>query len=545
MSWLSPSEYESELALKYRPSAAADPDEQDFYRLLRVLALALRIEPLLLRNARMHFASGSDTEWETEIWFSPLIRTRTVKAAVMREGVARKLLDDLVNEPKEYETARVFVDQQTHHWSEADRLEQRLRLAAASQDQNALKDGFQQMLRTLGQSADDHERREWARLIKGALPELVKESGSIPEVGWLQQYVAAALGSAGEALRRESRLEPMPGWLLQSLPKSSGHSLYVRLRPGILECLKEAHDQPFHEIKLRLPLPTPLLLSEDDRPARWEGFWPGRIIRIARDMQSLTLQTLTGERFQFTVQRDQEQSDPFTGPGEKIVLAFLPQDRNAARQIARILAGHGIEITLVEDDPDKPPVFSGPEADESIRLMRLWTRNAAEYWRERFAEADRGRQGLLLRTEPNLRAPEGIAEARVVDLGNLEKGLDQETAGRLIEAIRHISKLPEDAPKAQRDISDELDRLLNEINDPATEPPRRLQIGDRLAELGDPRHGVGVREIRLPVGPERPGKDESAVSATVRSWLDELNDLETDPPRRLQIGDELARVGDP
>jgi hypothetical protein len=41
-------------------------------------------------------------------------------------------------------------------------------------------------------------------------------------------------------------------------------------------------------------------------------------------------------------------------------------------------------------------------------------------------------------------------------------------------------------------------RLLAELDNPNTTPPRRLEIGDRLAELGDPRPGVGVVEIEIP-----------------------------------------------
>jgi formylglycine-generating enzyme required for sulfatase activity len=40
--------------------------------------------------------------------------------------------------------------------------------------------------------------------------------------------------------------------------------------------------------------------------------------------------------------------------------------------------------------------------------------------------------------------------------------------------------------------------LLAEIDDPGTEPPRRLEIGDELARLGDPRPGVGLRPDGLP-----------------------------------------------
>ncbi len=44
----------------------------------------------------------------------------------------------------------------------------------------------------------------------------------------------------------------------------------------------------------------------------------------------------------------------------------------------------------------------------------------------------------------------------------------------------------------------EFDRLLDEINDPSTNHRRRALIGDRLAEMGDHRPGVGLRPDGLP-----------------------------------------------
>jgi hypothetical protein len=42
-------------------------------------------------------------------------------------------------------------------------------------------------------------------------------------------------------------------------------------------------------------------------------------------------------------------------------------------------------------------------------------------------------------------------------------------------------------------IHPESDRLLKRIRNPATHHRDRAKIGDRLAEIGDPRPGVGLR----------------------------------------------------
>jgi len=76
-----------------------------------------------------------------------------------------------------------------------------------------------------------------------------------------------------------------------------------------------------------------------------------------------------------------------------------------------------------------------------------------------------------------------------------QERLEFENQARSRNEARRNPGRPEHA-KAQ--FSPEVRSLLDEIANPATEPPRRLAIGDRLAELGDPRPGVGVRPDGLP-----------------------------------------------
>lgn len=62
----------------------------------------------------------------------------------------------------------------------------------------------------------------------------------------------------------------------------------------------------------------------------------------------------------------------------------------------------------------------------------------------------------------------------------------------------------------------EVERLLAELDHPETPPERRLQIGDRLAALGDPRPGVGldakgipgIEWVEIPGGPFQYGENK-------------------------------------
>jgi len=555
MSWIEPSVDETKLAHDYRPLTNQNISEKHRYRLIQVLALALRIDPLLLRNARLRFAPRSDTEWETDIWFSSLMRARNSKFAVMREGTARTLIDDLATIPDEYQTAWQFVEQHTRHWPETDRLEQRLRLAAAKNEQNVLTAGFEQMLKTLQQTTNDDERRECARWVKGSLSGLISEGQHSQELAWLQQYIAAALGSSGQILNRNAAVEPIPEWLLHALPKVKGQNLYLRLRPGVLECLKKKDDLPYHELALSLPLPTPILIAEDSGKSRWEGFWPGRRIKVANRLKILTLQTLTGERIRITVKHDQKTDSKSTNPpADNVVLVYMSPDEKIARELVAFLKKHNIKVKLLEEHAEKPADSS---AADNTQILRLWTRTAADYW-QRISQQTPwiGGQGLILRTEPSAPLLKGMTAAQVYELSDWKKKQDKGAVKNLLEAVNHFLANPKISAKTNDiplDESEEnihtgdtpenkIDLLLKEIKDPATEPPRRLEFGDRLAEIGDTRPGVGVREIEVPVEPANP---DTEYSTEIQDYLDEINNINTEPPRRLEISDELARLGDP
>ena len=64
---------------------------------------------------------------------------------------------------------------------------------------------------------------------------------------------------------------------------------------------------------------------------------------------------------------------------------------------------------------------------------------------------------------------------------------------QMVERMRPALNLLE-----QEFIRPESDRLLKQIDDPATTHQQRVKIGDRLSEIGDPRPGVHLREDGLP-----------------------------------------------
>jgi hypothetical protein len=200
MSWLSPSAEDRRQAQALRDHAPT------LHRLALVLAPALRIEPLLLRNARARFLPGAGADTEQEFWFSGLIDSRSQGAVVMHPGLARTLTDRLTepgradNRDLSRQTVRDFVLEHARHWPLLDRLEQALRLSAIEGDAPPLREHLRRLLRTLIEENDPERRRDLARWIKGALSSNVPDELRSEEHVWLSQFATGTLGDASGTL---------------------------------------------------------------------------------------------------------------------------------------------------------------------------------------------------------------------------------------------------------------------------------------------------------------------------------------------------------
>jgi hypothetical protein len=90
MSWLQPTDFERRF---WSPTCAGAGPRSSAGA--AALARQTRVEPLLLRNARLHFLPGSATEIESLLWFSPLIGARSSGEVIFHAGAARLLADEL------------------------------------------------------------------------------------------------------------------------------------------------------------------------------------------------------------------------------------------------------------------------------------------------------------------------------------------------------------------------------------------------------------------------------------------------------------------
>jgi hypothetical protein len=589
MSWREP--YPFERALLDHARTRWPESETALLPLARLLCLAPRIEPLLLRNTRRRLLPAAPAEVESLLWFSPLVAARSSRDIVLHLGVARLLAEELAAQPATdtagqaqapLERAWDCTRLNTRHWRAEDRLERDLRYYALRGDTDAGRDALRAILKRIRQEQDSARQRDLARLAKRTLPVVAPALGELDEHRLLARYAALALGDAGSWVQPgppaalPPRLEAQLRRLAPLDADDDELELGCELRWDAAGSMLVLHlPEPAvarQHIDLPTPVPARLHVAPDGRAGDWHSVQPGCRIRIVPPVAGLRLTTLDGR--QWDLRADDLPARPIdmeaaagTGTLTPLRLLYVAADREAAEAIAGWLRKQDIPVELAPEtgiagsrDPQR-----GDTATPAARSIRLWSEAASAFWDARGTAAEQMlADSLLLRIDASAPPSIGDGAGRLLDW-HWTRVQQPDEAERLRQLLtrwwqqgdwEEDTGLPPTTETETRDEQEEIDALLAEIADPATEPPRRLEIGDRLAELGDPRRGVGTVEIQVgEAAPEPPALGEADVTdviggepvfpPAVQALLEELEDPATEPPRRLAIGDELERLGDP
>ena len=534
MSWLQPTPFEISLVADLRQRWS------EVLPLARLLGLATRIEPLLLRNARLHFLPGSASEIESLLWFNPLIGARNSTEVIVHPGAARLLADDLRGDPDLFEEAVAFTHRHTRHWSPEDRLEQELRFNALLDDQDKLRHGLRDMLKRLYEEVDDEQRIRLARWSRRCVAASTDAQALPAEALLLTQFATYSLG-ASASLAPGDAPEPLPDWLAKRLPEPSRTTrLAVELRYSAedrqqyLHFLAPADSGP--AIELPTPLPANLYVQYADTPAKWQIVSVGKLVPLTRPTTRILLTTIAGRRYELRAGPPPDPIGADMPSSPALCLSHLAEDREQAQEIAEWLRGQGLRVSLQQESDDAEMAPVSEDAGEPLRLLQLWTPAARERLAGKLAaDAPSAARRLLLRVDPAVSIPEpGHGADQLLDLPDLHESAQAEQTAAFLRQLHDwlSDETPAEPPEPPPvDPASEVDRLLAELQNPQTQPPRRLEIGDRLAEIGDSRLGVGVREHVPP--------------AEAEQLLSEIDEPQTIPPRRLEIGDRLAEIGDP
>jgi TIR domain len=279
-------------------------DQPDVRELARLVSLAVRIEPPLLRHLRLEFLPHADAGTESDLWWSPLIASRSVDTAVLEAGVTRRLRQELAERPEQLDRAYHTLHAVHRGTSPLLELEEEviwLGLKGGPGAELRIEAALRRALRAM---LDQPERElNLARWADRAIPTLPPVALGTETAGLLALAASSRLG-AGSGLLHEPRDVGIPdgaGWVVSSEHASGQTRIGIRLLPGKLE---------FTPAGLRgsgslgLAGATPMLGE-----VRWEGgagarapvvIQEGAAIDLPAGVAALTLRTQFGEEFQIT-----------------------------------------------------------------------------------------------------------------------------------------------------------------------------------------------------------------------------------------------------
>ncbi|MGB0713010.1 MAG: formylglycine-generating enzyme family protein, partial [Gammaproteobacteria bacterium] len=539
----------------------------------RVLALAPRVEPLLLRNARQHYLPHSGPDLESLFWFSPLVAGRGGDALTLFPGVCRLLLEERAADRPWLKALWEFTRSHTRHWPRDRRIERDLRYFSLIGDDAAVGDQLRTYLAALTEAPDDDSRINFAYSIKRSLADIGVGPNHAGETHQLSYYAARALGDGGD-WGDPGDPELIPNWLHEHLPDDlPGARLGVELRGDgvrsqVLHFIEA--ESGGDALEFSSPLPARLYVAPENRAGQWHGVAVGSRIPIDPPAQSLRLANLDGRSWTLRAEEGvsgEALNDPGKPAHDPLLLWAAKDDAELAERLADWLRAAGHPVELIYEQLPETTATKGP----GPRLVRLWTDKARGLWSgESDAAGSGGNAGLILKL-PGMADPAlGGAGGAVLTLPESLLSGDPNPTPDAQWLAGFESRLgapdaansDEDLEKNETDAQAERRKLLAKLDDPATEPPERLAIGDRLAELGDDRPGVGVIQVALDEHgviirpgkeaadapkpkPTPPRKPPPRYTPGVQALLDEIADPATEPPRRLEIGDELAKRGDP
>ncbi|MCX7108793.1 MAG: hypothetical protein NTX45_01445 [Proteobacteria bacterium] len=519
---------------------------KEMIALARCLALAPRIEPLLLRNARLHFVPQAQAEAESLLWFSPLVAARSTREIVFHLGVSKALAQECSDEQRDEHWR--FTQRHTRHWSAEDRLERDLRYYALKDDPQEVRLKLREILRRIHDESEE-SRIALSRLLKRTMPVIAPYGGDDLEAKWLIKFAALALGDAGDWMN-PGLPQALPEWLEAKLPKLPPHIPKAEL--GV-ETRTDGRNQVLHfiaadqvESKNRIPLPSPLpaqLHVATDGPGAWHIVNLGTRIVIDPPSQHLRLTTLDGRQCFLRTETALTPTPLSEREGldstrvSPLWLAHTKADKDQAHAIADWLKAQGVDAELFEESASSASPSSAEP--KPAKVVRLWTQAAHRYWAGRpVPEAQAVADGLLLLIEDVDLPQLGTGLGHVLDWRDWTRLDASPKAQQLLDKLRRWrdggeiefdegrSGFPEGRSGfATPTETFEEDTNAQNVNDGVANP-----VTPNDKPLSPPGRGVGERgQMELP--PE------------ILSLLAEIDNPDTTPPRRLEIGDRLAEFG--
>lgn len=272
--------------------------------LARLVAFAARVEPQLLRAMRLRFLPSSDAGLEADLWFSPVVESRTPSGFVFERGAAEALLRDLYRDPAYYESVWSVFERHHQHLPATIRLEEEIAYLQMRSDSTSTK-RIQELLRQAIASMTDKERDGLSLWASRALPRLPSVIERFPEAAILETGARLA---ADQELKEDLPGDEIPDWVRLLAPESIPRvPVRLRLTEGGLEVGDiDAADT----VEIRLPETYPMVVEVQkigvDERYRRIAFERDEVGFLDVTMGALRLRSLLGEVWELEPNREIE-----------------------------------------------------------------------------------------------------------------------------------------------------------------------------------------------------------------------------------------------
>jgi WD40 repeat protein len=265
-------------------------EQPSLIRLAEAVSLAARVDPPLLRKARLELVPEADAGTEADLWRSPLVKTRSPDGFVFLPEAAEALRSSLAKDSQRLAHCRTMTEALHKHLSPAVQLEEEVAWLSVVKGPEAA-DRIQELLLSALAALVVDERRglaSWAARALPALPSSVRDSAT---ASMLHAGAQLRLGRSSEPLRGEREMPDWAPWIAPAdLPRVP---IAVRLFPDKVELDAQSPDRG---ARLDLPATDPLLVD-----LLWDGggvqvtFRKGEVQPIRVPAQEIRLRTVLGE----------------------------------------------------------------------------------------------------------------------------------------------------------------------------------------------------------------------------------------------------------